>query len=49
MEEEIVYVEKIYEGILDYCLSNSNTPKYSNKIPNYETKIKITKRNTLEI
>ena len=48
-EEEIISDEKKYETILDYCLSIPNTPKYPNKIFNYETKIKTTKRNTLEI
>ena len=43
-EEEIVAAEKKYETILDYCLSDPNTPKYPNKIINYETKIKINKK-----
>ena len=38
-EEEIVAAEKKCEAIWDYCFSNSNTPKYLNKMLNYETKI----------
>ena len=49
MEEEIVAAEKKYEAILDYCKIDPNTPIYSNKILKYETKIKTTKINTLEI
>ena len=37
-------LKKKYEAILDSCLSNSNTPKYSNKIPNYEIIIKNNKK-----
>ena len=43
-EEEIVAAEKEYEAILNYCLSDPNTPKYPNKILNYETKIKNIKK-----
>ena len=38
MGEEIVAAEKKYEAILDYCLSDSNIPKNSNHIFNYEAK-----------
>ena len=34
-EGEIVAAEKKYEAILDYCFSDSNTPKYPNKILNF--------------
>ena len=30
-EEEIATADKKYEAIIYYCLSNPNTPKYSNK------------------
>ena len=43
-EEKIVAAEKKYEVILDYCLCDPNTPKYPNKILNYETKIKNNKK-----
>ena len=43
-EEEIVAAEKKYEAILDYCLSDPNTPKYPNKILNYETKMRNNKK-----
>ena len=43
-EEEIVTAEKKYEAILNYCLSDPNTPKYPNKILNYETRIKNDKK-----
>ena len=38
MGEEIVDAKKKCEIILDYCLSNPNTPKYPYKILNYKTK-----------
>ena len=43
-EEEIVAAEKKYEAILNYCLSNPNTPKYTKKILNYETKMRNNKK-----
>ena len=43
-EEEIVAAEKKYEAILDYCLRDPNTPKYPNKILNYETKMRNNKK-----
>ena len=43
-EEEMVADEKKYEVIVDYCLSDPNTPEYPNKILNYETKIKNNKK-----
>ena len=42
-EEEIVAAEKKYEAILDCCLSDPITPKYPNKILNYETKMRNNK------
>ena len=42
--EEVVAAEKKYEAILDYCLSDTNTPKYPNKILNYETKMRNNKK-----
>ena len=45
--EEIVANEKKYEAVLDYCLSDPNTPKYPNKILNYETKYKTQQKETL--
>ena len=47
-EEEIVAAEKKCEAIWDYCFSIANTPKYLNKILNYETKIENKEKNTLE-
>ena len=43
-EVEIVVAEKKYESILDYCLSDANTPKYPNKKLNYETKMRNNKK-----
>ena len=43
-EEEIAASEKKYEAILDYCLSDPNTPKYPNKILNCETKMRNNKK-----
>ena len=49
MEVEIVATEKKYEAILDYCLSDTNIPKYHNKIYIMKPKWETTKKNTLEI